>query len=157
MNDRLLNFTPHAITLYVADGTTQTVPSCGIIRLTSELQCELPPYGGVRVTTPQVFNGIEGLPILNPSVIDGIIVSAVVGEYMAKNEISLHGIHVFSPGDLVRDARGQPIGARTLELHVPVHSAECNAPACLQCSARDCPANDVLHYHHDGCPSCSAV
>jgi hypothetical protein len=26
---------------------------------------------------------------------------------------------------------------------------------CVICGARDCPANEPLHYHHDGCPVCS--
>ena len=26
---------------------------------------------------------------------------------------------------------------------------------CLACGARDCPAKEPLHWHHDGCPVCS--
>lgn len=25
---------------------------------------------------------------------------------------------------------------------------------CMACAVRDCPCEDPLHYHHDGCPSC---
>jgi hypothetical protein len=35
-------------------------------------------------------------------------------------------------------------------------TAVCPDSDCVQCSARDCPLNDVLHYGtSDGCPSCS--
>ncbi len=26
---------------------------------------------------------------------------------------------------------------------------------CMVCSVRDCPHQEPLHYHHDGCPACS--
>lgn len=25
---------------------------------------------------------------------------------------------------------------------------------CLACGVRDCPYDEPLHYHHDGCPAC---
>lgn len=31
---------------------------------------------------------------------------------------------------------------------------ECKVSECGECGARDCPRDDALHYHHDGCPSC---
>lgn len=37
-------------------------------------------------------------------------------------------------------------------LHPPTE--ECENEECLYCGARDCPHNEPLHYHHDGCPSC---
>lgn len=30
----------------------------------------------------------------------------------------------------------------------------CDYPECIMCSVRDCPHNEPLHYHHDGCPAC---
>lgn len=32
---------------------------------------------------------------------------------------------------------------------------ECPDMECMQCGMRDCPDNEPLHYHHDGCPCCS--
>ena len=30
----------------------------------------------------------------------------------------------------------------------------CPNDECYICSVRDCPENEPLHYHHDGCPHC---
>lgn len=27
---------------------------------------------------------------------------------------------------------------------------------CLACGVRDCPHDEPLHYHHDGCPACES-
>ena len=32
----------------------------------------------------------------------------------------------------------------------------CPVEECMLCSVRDCPDNEPLHYHHDGCPACAA-
>ena len=29
-----------------------------------------------------------------------------------------------------------------------------NGGECMICSIRDCPYDEPLHYHHDGCPAC---
>jgi hypothetical protein len=41
------------------------------------------------------------------------------------------------------------------------HSNRCTGDAetcpideCMICGVRDCPGNEPLHYHHDGCPYC---
>lgn len=30
----------------------------------------------------------------------------------------------------------------------------CPIDECMLCGVRDCPDNEPLHYHHDGCPAC---
>lgn len=30
----------------------------------------------------------------------------------------------------------------------------CKNDECMICGVRDCPYNEPLHYHHDGCPAC---
>lgn len=30
----------------------------------------------------------------------------------------------------------------------------CPNEECCICSIRDCPSDEPLHYHHDGCPAC---
>lgn len=37
--------------------------------------------------------------------------------------------------------------------HPPTH--ECPDEECMLCGLRDCPLDEPLHYHHDGCPACS--
>ena len=31
---------------------------------------------------------------------------------------------------------------------------ECDIPECCECAILDCPTQEPLHYHHDGCPAC---
>jgi len=33
----------------------------------------------------------------------------------------------------------------------------CDIDECTICAVRDCPYDEPLHYHHDGCPSCDTV
>lgn len=33
-------------------------------------------------------------------------------------------------------------------------TADCPDQECLICGYRDCPYQEPLHYHHDGCPAC---
>jgi hypothetical protein len=35
------------------------------------------------------------------------------------------------------------------------HTADCPDAECIICATRDCPYSCELHYHHDGCPSCT--
>lgn len=36
-----------------------------------------------------------------------------------------------------------------------ISTDQCPDVECELCSIRDCPYHDLIHYHHDGCPSCS--
>jgi len=113
---RIINLTPHVITIAHADGSATTLASEGVARLLSEQQTELEPahVNGrrVRVTTPQVFKGLEA-PVVDAASTSGIIVSAFVGEYLVRTGTDL-GVRIFSPGELVRDAKGDPTGTRGL-------------------------------------------
>lgn len=42
---------------------------------------------------------------------------------------------------------------------VPGHPAleDCPISECMVCSCRDCPWQEPLHHHHDGCPACASV
>lgn len=35
-----------------------------------------------------------------------------------------------------------------------VREPDCSESECALCGFLDCPFEDPLHYHHDGCPSC---
>lgn len=37
-----------------------------------------------------------------------------------------------------------------------IKTCKLNAGECVNCSERDCPDKDPMHYHHDGCPSCTS-
>ena len=34
---------------------------------------------------------------------------------------------------------------------------QCSDSECLECGERDCPQQDPMHYHHDGCPTCWSI
>lgn len=34
------------------------------------------------------------------------------------------------------------------------NAKDCKIDECMLCGVRDCPGNEPLHYHHDGCPYC---
>lgn len=34
------------------------------------------------------------------------------------------------------------------------NAVTCSNDECMVCAVRDCPGNEPLHYHHDGCPYC---
>jgi hypothetical protein len=34
---------------------------------------------------------------------------------------------------------------------------ECSDCECLVCGAIICPFSDLLHFHHDGCPTCDTM
>jgi hypothetical protein len=52
---------------------------------------------------------------------------------------------VFFPGrtreEALRQVEGHPA------------TADCPDMECLVCGIRDCPLQEPLHYHHDGCPA----
>jgi len=35
------------------------------------------------------------------------------------------------------------------------HGEPCRSEECQLCGVLDCPHNEPLHYHHDGCPACT--
>lgn len=102
------NLTPHRITVLGLTGESPVV--------------ELPPSGSVaRVSvTREIVGEVAGLPITRsqfgaviglPAPAEGValVVSALVRLACAGRA------DVYSPGELVRDASGQPIGCRGLE------------------------------------------
>lgn len=64
-----------------------------------------------------------------------------------KSLLSIIGLKLNPTATLAR------IRAELLMSHAP--TAQCSMGECLICGYADCPSNDPLHYHHDGCPSCS--
>lgn len=103
----IINLTPHAITVLGQNG---------------EVILAIAPSGQVaRVSqTREIVGSINGIPVYRskygavtglPESVDGValIVSALV------RLASPGRADVYSPGELVRDASGQPIGCRGLE------------------------------------------
>lgn len=45
--------------------------------------------------------------------------------------------------------------AKVAEAIVEKLLAHCPDAECMECAAIICPHGDEMHFHHDGCPSCS--
>ena len=101
----IINLTPHTLDIHLGDGDIcHVAPSGSVARVASErtlvgIREDLPIYS---VT----FGEIEGLP--KPNVGDIFIVSGLVAAR------SLNRRDVFSPGELLRDSSGRPVGCQGL-------------------------------------------
>lgn len=106
---RLVNLTPHTINIIGEDGTVTVLPASGAIARVATVRQILPPIGdGTEIAAYRTTYGeVSGLPEPAPST--GYVVSAIV------RQAAPHRPDVFSPGELVRDADGQPIGCRGLD------------------------------------------
>lgn len=104
---QIRNLTPHALTL-VGDNGTVTVPASGQVARLAVTRTALDPITIDGVTLPvsrPTLGEIVGLPAPEPGVI--LVVSALVAEAANRGD-------VMSPGELLRDAAGNVIGARGL-------------------------------------------
>jgi hypothetical protein len=102
---RIVNLTPHALTIEAADGTWHhAIPSDGVARV-SETRADAGTVGPFAVTTVR-YGDVTGLP---PET-DGVacVVSAMVKAALPSRQ------DLYSPGSLVRDASGQPVGCKGL-------------------------------------------
>lgn len=104
---KLINLTPHPLTLVGDNGTLTVPPSGQITRLAvTRTACAPVTVEGVTLTVSRPTLGeIVGLPANQPGVI--LVVSALVAEVADRAD-------VMSPGELLRDGNGAVVGARGL-------------------------------------------
>ena len=113
----LINLTPHDLTVYLADGTTLTIPPSGVVARVSQ---DYTPLGTLNLGNAQVplvattYGEIQGLP--DPQ--DGtlFLVSALV----AQAAWAQGRKDVLAPdtgAGAVRDSDGKIIGVRRLLAH----------------------------------------
>lgn len=102
----LINLTPHSLTLH-GDGIV-TIPPSGIVARLSVQRKSLKPISidGVDLPVSKAeFGSVQDLP--KPQDNTFYVVSAMVAGAVNRAD-------VFSPGELVRDAQGDVIGAKGL-------------------------------------------
>jgi len=124
---RLVNLMPHAFTLLSCVGVERrgstltasnptvirTIPSTGVARASQDPAVAAPDVDGVPTTEPVRFGHVVGLPEFDG--VHGYIVS-----FLTVQAARAHGrttADLFTPGDLVRNAEGQPIGCLNLARH----------------------------------------
>lgn len=104
---KIINLTPHSLTLVGGNGALEVPPSGTVARLAVTR----------TALSPVVIDGVTlavNLPVMGdvtdlPSAVDGVIlvVSALVAGAVNRSD-------VMSPGELIRDNAGNVIGARGL-------------------------------------------
>lgn len=100
----LVNLTPHIINIVLEDGSTVNVPPSGKV---ARVEATFTPAGtvsGVPVYRRK-FGAVIGLPEFAVDTV--YIVSALVAQAAPRPD-------VYSPGELVRNDAGQPIGCKGL-------------------------------------------
>ena len=100
----IINLTPHDVTV-VMDGRNRVLPRSGQVARVSVKRQFNGNVGNIP-TFLEEYGEVEGLPEGFPEKI--YVVSAMVRLAVAPRN------DVFSPGELVRDAAGQPVGCRGL-------------------------------------------
>ena len=103
-----VNLTPHAISIFDADGNVmkKIEPSGTIARLSTSTET-VDVIDGIRITAT-VFGDIEGLPSSDPNGNVGYIVSSLVAQAVDGRS------DIFIPNESVRDSQGRIIGCKSL-------------------------------------------
>ncbi len=112
---KLINFTPHVINIVRKDGTTLTVPPSGQTIRVMTWKDSVGVLDGIECFTtpvPSTLNS-DDLPKMEPG--ERGIVSMAALEAI-KRDLPELAHCFFSPGELIRDDKGQPIGCKGLNL-----------------------------------------
>ena len=98
-----VNLTPHELSIHTEEGVV-TLPPSGSVARVSTTETPAPSVGGIP-TTITTLGEVTGLPDETPGVV--VVVSGMVASAAPRED-------VMSPGPLVRDESGRPIGCRGL-------------------------------------------
>lgn len=102
----LVNLTPHAINI-VCENATRTIVPSGVVARVSTVSVQVGEIDGFPIYQTQ-YGELEGLP--EPKVDTMYIVSAMT----AAAAKAAGRDDILSPGELIRDENGQPVGCRGL-------------------------------------------
>ena len=100
---KFVNLTPHTINIYNTEKElVMSIPSSGVARCAVEKR-QISNAEGVALFET-AYGAVEGLPEMDTTYGTIIIVSLLVRQAMASRT------DLYSPGELLRDEAGQPIG-----------------------------------------------
>jgi len=100
---KLVNLTPHTLNIHTPDKVVNLPPSGAVARVAT-VSVPAAPMGGIPTVTTS-FGEVTGLPEPQHGVT--LVVSGMVASAAPRDD-------VLSPGDLVRDENGRPVGCRGL-------------------------------------------
>jgi hypothetical protein len=103
---KLVNLTPHTLNIHTDNGVESIEPSGQVARVDSE-STPAEPIGNIP-TFHVEFGEVTDLPEPQEDVV--YIVSGMVSDAISRRD-------VLSPGQLVRDENGRPIGCKGLRRH----------------------------------------
>jgi len=107
---QIVNLTPHILNLIRMDGTVREVASSGLARVSTS-RVQIGEVDGIPLFET-VFGEVSGLPDAEEGVL--FVVSGLVAAHPSVRDRA----DVYSPGELVRDEQGKPIGCRGLSRSV---------------------------------------
>jgi hypothetical protein len=107
MGVELVNLTPHVINVQGVSGEVREIPPSGVVARVSESSEVVSEIEGIALFA-SVYGEVVGLP--EPKEGSLFIVSALVKSAVQGRS------DVVSPGALVRDANGQPVGCKGLRV-----------------------------------------
>lgn len=113
MHTKILNLTPHSLTLRAPDGTDTVIAPSGTVARVTATPGELETIPGVPVPVarPDAFGDVEGLPEFEEGTI--YIVSALVGARVVRPDVFTLGT---GPSDgAIRNDKGQVIAVTRLK------------------------------------------
>jgi len=104
---KFVNLTPHTINVMDSEGKGEllVVPPSGSIARVAVSYNRAPDVEGIPVYVA-VYGDVEGVPAAKDDVF--FIVSGLVESRIQRSDI-------FSPGDLVRNSEGRPVGCKGLK------------------------------------------
>ena len=102
----IINLTPHNLNIHTSNGTVVEVPPSGSVARVATTYTAIASIGDIDVFDC-VYGEITGLP--DPAINSIFVVSG------QTNAALSHRGDVFSPGELVRDEAGKPIGCLGLK------------------------------------------
>jgi hypothetical protein len=99
-----INLTPHTLNVQKADGSFITIPPSGQVARVTVTYKEVRQVSGVSVFSPH-YGEVVGLPKMED---DNLYIVSLLVKQAAP------GLGLLSPGELIRDEKGNPIGCKGL-------------------------------------------
>lgn len=108
VSTQVVNLTPHALNVHDLAGNVTTFPASGTVARCSTTTTQVGEADGLPLFST-TFGEVVGLPDAQDGVL--LVVSALVRQAVS------HRKDVVSPGELVRDDSGTPVGCKGLTVN----------------------------------------
>lgn len=115
---KILNLTPHPVTVILEGGMHITIPASGTVARVSQKETIVSQLGSIPIVRVE-YGKVEGLP--KPEDVDYVIVSTMVASALAQSPEWKGKVLVPNSGPttlgVVRDEKGNIIGVKSLILY----------------------------------------